>query len=88
MSFYYVIPFTVYAVIVQRRRIDTFSMCQPVMQLVAGTFCYENVVMHILRMAFHSNVESVTQTDARVDIDQRTHYNSFSWHNRMSPEMM
>ena len=28
------------------------------MQLVAGTFCYENVVMHIMRMVFHSNVES------------------------------
>ena len=53
MPFYYVIPFTVYAVIVQRPRIDTFCMSQAVMQLVAGTFCYENVV----RMAFHSNVE-------------------------------
>ena len=58
MSFYYVIPFTMHAVNVQSRRMDTFCMCQPVMQLVAGTFCYENVVMHILRMAFHSNVES------------------------------
>ena len=37
---------------------DTFCMSQAVMQLVAGTFCYENVVMHIMRMAFHSNVES------------------------------
>ena len=58
MSFDYIIPFTMYAVIVQRPRIYTFCMSQAVMQLVAGTFCYENVVMHILRMAFHSNVES------------------------------
>ena len=43
MSFYYVIPFIMYAVIVQRPRIDTFGMSQAVMQLVAGTFCYENV---------------------------------------------
>ena len=47
-----------YAVIVQRPRIDQFCMSQVVIQLVAGTFCYENVVMHIMRMVFHSNVES------------------------------
>ena len=58
MSFCYVIPFTMYAVIVQMPRIDTFCMFQAVMQLVAGTFCYENVVMHIMPMVFHSNVES------------------------------
>ena len=58
MSFYYIIRFTMYAVIVQMPIIDTFCMSKAVMQLVAGTFCYENVVMHILRMAFHSNVES------------------------------
>ena len=58
MSFCYVIPFTMYAVIVQRPRIDTFCMFQAGMQLVSGTFCYENVVMHIMRMVFHSNVES------------------------------
>ena len=58
MSFYYVISFIMYAVIVQRPRIDTFCMSQAVMQLVARTFCYENVVMHILPMAFHFNVES------------------------------
>ena len=58
MSFYYVVHFIMYAVIVQRPRFDTFCMSQAVMQLVAGTFCYENVVMHIMRMVFHSNVES------------------------------
>ena len=58
MSFHYVIPFTMYAVIVQRPRIDTFCMSQAVMQLDAGTFCYEHFVMHIMRMVFHSNVES------------------------------
>ena len=58
MSVDYVIHFTMYAVIVQTPRIYTFGMSQAVMQLVSGTFCYENVVMHILRMAFHSNVES------------------------------
>ena len=58
MSCCYVIPFTMFAVIGQRPRIDTFCMFQAVMQLVAGTFCYENVVMHIMRMVFHSNVES------------------------------
>ena len=57
MSFYYVIPFIMYAVIVQRPRIDTFCMSQAVMQLVAGIFCYDNVVMHIMRMVFHYNVE-------------------------------
>ena len=55
MSLYYVIAFTMYAVIVQRPIIDTFCMSLAVMQFVAGTFCYENVVMHIM---FHSNVES------------------------------
>ena len=58
MSFYYVIPFIMYAVIVQRPRIDTFCMSRAVMQLVAGTFCCEHVVMHIMHMVFHSNVES------------------------------
>ena len=58
MSFYYVIHFTMYAVIVQRPRFDTFCISEAVMQLVAGTLCYENLRMHIMRMAFHSNVES------------------------------
>ena len=58
MPFYYVIPFTMYAVIVQRPTIDTVCMSEAVMQLVAGTLCYENVVMHIMRMVFHANVES------------------------------
>ena len=58
MPFYYVIPFAMYAVIVQRPRIDTFGMSQAVMQLVAWTFFYENVGMRIIRMVFHSNVES------------------------------
>ena len=58
MPFYYVIPFAMHAVIVQRPRIDTFGMSQAEMQLVAGTFFYENFVMRIMRMAFHSNVES------------------------------
>ena len=61
MSFYYVVHFIMYAVIVQRPRIDTCCMSQAVLQLVAGTFCYENVVMHIMRMVFHSNVESYKQ---------------------------
>ena len=56
--FYYVIHFTMYAVIVQRSTIDTFCMSEAVMQLVAGTLCYENVVMHIMRIVFHANVES------------------------------
>ena len=38
------IPFTMYAVIVQSLRIYTFGMSAAVLQLVAGTFCYENVV--------------------------------------------
>ena len=58
MSLYYDIHFTMYAVIVQRPTIDTFCMSEAVMQLVAGTLCYENVVMHIMRMVFHANVES------------------------------
>ena len=58
LPFYYVIPFTMCAVVVQMPRIDTFCMSEAVMQLVAGTLCYENVVMHIMRMVFHSNVES------------------------------
>ena len=59
MSFYYVIPFTMYAVIVQRPRIDTFCMSEAVigLQLVSGTLCYELVVLPIMRMVFHSNVE-------------------------------
>ena len=58
MSFYYVVHFIMYAIIVQRPRIDTCCMSQAVMQLVAGTFCNENVVMHIMRMVFQSNIES------------------------------
>ena len=37
---------------------DLRPWSQAVMQLVAGTFFYENVVMRIIRMAFHANVES------------------------------
>ena len=58
MSFYNVIHFITYAVIAQRPRIDTFCMSEAVMQLVAGTLSYEYVVMHIMRMLFHFNVES------------------------------
>ena len=58
ISFYYVIPFTIYPVIIRRPIIYTSCMSEAVMQLVAGTLCYENVVMHMMRMAFHSNVES------------------------------
>ena len=46
MCFYNGIHFTVYAVIVQSLRIDTFCMSEAVMRLVAGTLCYENVVIH------------------------------------------
>ena len=45
------------------------------MRLVAGTFCYGNVVIHIMRMVF------LIQTDPRVDIDQLAQCNSFSWYN-------
>ena len=61
MSFNYVLPFTMYVVIVQKPILDTFCKSEGVMQLVAGTLCYEDVVMHIeglMRMVFHSNVES------------------------------
>ena len=58
MDIVHFVHFIMYAVIVQRPIIDTFCLSQAVMQLVAGTFCYENVVMHIMRMVFHSNVES------------------------------
>ena len=53
------------------------------MLLIDVTFRYENVVIHIglMRMAFPSNI------DARVDIDQGTHCNAFSWCHSMSPEM-
>ena len=56
--FYNVTPFTMYAVIVQSLRIDTCCMSEAVMRLVAGIFRYENVVIHIMRMGFLSNVES------------------------------
>ena len=60
MCFYNVIPFNMYAVIVQSLRMYTFCMSDAVMQLVAGTLCYENVVigLHIMRMVFNSNVHS------------------------------
>ena len=57
MCFYNGIPFNMYAVIVQSLRIDTFCMSEAVMRLVAGTFCYENVVIYIMRMVFLSNIE-------------------------------
>ena len=69
MSFYYVIPFTMYAVIVQMHGIDTFCMSEAVMQLVAGTLCYENIVMHIMRMVFHSNVESYKLMPGKILIN-------------------
>ena len=47
-----------YAVIVQSLIIDTCCMSEAVMRLVAGIFRYENVVIHIMRMVFLSNVES------------------------------
>ena len=72
MCLYNVIPFTTYTVIVQNLRIDTFCMSEAVMRLITGTFYYENVVI------------GLHMTDARVDIDQRSHYNSFSWCNSMS----
>ena len=46
------------------------------MRLITGTFYYENVVI------------GLHMTDARVDIDQRSHYNSFSWCNSISAEIM
>ena len=48
----------VHVFIVQNLRFDTSSMSEAVMRLVAGTFCYENVVIHIMRMVFLSNVKS------------------------------
>ena len=57
MCFYNGIPFTMYAVIVQSLIIDTLCMSEAVMRLVAGTFCYENVVTHIMRIAFLFNDE-------------------------------
>ena len=48
MCFYTVIPFTMYLVIVHILRIGTFCMSEAIMQLVAGTLCYENVVIHIM----------------------------------------
>ena len=58
MRFYNGIPFNMYAVIAQNLRIDTFRMSEAVMRLVAGICCYENVVIHLMRMVFLSNVES------------------------------
>ena len=86
MCFYNGIPFTMCAVIVQSIRSDTFCMSDAVMQLVAGTFCYENVVIYIANgVPFQCYV---IQTDAMVYIGQRTYYNSFSWYNSMPEEIL
>ena len=39
------------------------------MRLVAGTFCYENVVIHIMRMVFLSNVESYKLMPGQISIN-------------------
>ena len=45
MCFYNVIPFNMYALIVQSLRINNFCMSEAVMRLVAGAFCYDKMTI-------------------------------------------